>query len=234
MSSFSKIPLWRCSLNVFVIVFVFVFVFLVTLDKYLKGHNFQRSLFEGKCLCICLCVCLCHCLCLCFRGQKYQDRPLKLFSKCICHHHCFCLCHCICLCLGQVISHKHSDQMSQMSWVTLLCSQWNVWEDTFLDTSVYYTLLNRVSLYLLLIKAWVKNSDSIINWYSNNKIYTTRNTSFCREIRWLPAQANTQLLKYDLPTCPYMPIYGLTLRIGRGPAGNGQILVFVSLFCSAY
>ena len=104
----------------------------------------------------------------------------------------------------------------------------------FLGTFVYYTLLNRVSLYLLLIKAWVKNSDSIINWYSNNKIYTTRNTSFCREIRWLPAQANTQLLKYDLPTCPYMPIYGLTLRIGRGPAGNGQILVFVSLFCSAY
>ena len=52
----SKIALWRCSLNVFVIVFVFVFVFVVvfwlvrlyfpiSLIKCLKGEKFQRSLF---------------------------------------------------------------------------------------------------------------------------------------------------------------------------------------------
>ena len=49
---------WRYSLNVFVIAIVFAFVFLVvflfarlcfpiTLIKYLKGQNTQRSLFEG-------------------------------------------------------------------------------------------------------------------------------------------------------------------------------------------
>ena len=57
-SKVSKIALWRCSLNVFVIVFVIVFVFavvfllvrscfLITLIKCLKGQKSQRSLFEG-------------------------------------------------------------------------------------------------------------------------------------------------------------------------------------------
>ena len=61
-SKVSKIALWRCSLNVFVIVFVIVFVFvfvfvvvfllvrscfLITLIKCLKGQKSQRLLFEG-------------------------------------------------------------------------------------------------------------------------------------------------------------------------------------------
>ena len=61
-SQFSKIALWRCSLNVFVIVIVIVFVFVIVLFivfflvrlcflniliKCLKGHNSQRSLFGG-------------------------------------------------------------------------------------------------------------------------------------------------------------------------------------------
>ena len=56
----SKIALWRCSLNVFVIVIVFLFVFvfvvifllvrsrfLIALIKCLKGQKPQRLLFEG-------------------------------------------------------------------------------------------------------------------------------------------------------------------------------------------
>ena len=57
----SKIALWRCSLNVFVIVIVFLFVFvfvvifllvrscfLITLIKCLKGQKSQRLLFEWQ------------------------------------------------------------------------------------------------------------------------------------------------------------------------------------------
>ena len=76
----SKIPLWRCSLNVFAIVIVFLIVFLlvrscylITLIKYLISQKSQRPLFEGsKCICHCHCHCLCLCLCLCgclFVGQ---------------------------------------------------------------------------------------------------------------------------------------------------------------------
>ena len=52
----SKIPLWGCSLNVFVIVIVFAFVivfllvrscFLTTLIKCLKGHKSLGPLFKG-------------------------------------------------------------------------------------------------------------------------------------------------------------------------------------------
>ena len=57
-SKVSKIALWRCSLNVFVIVFVIVFVFavvfllvrscfLITLIKCLKGQKSLGLLFEG-------------------------------------------------------------------------------------------------------------------------------------------------------------------------------------------
>ena len=59
-SQVSRIALWRCPLNVFVIVFVYVFVFvsviisflvrsclLITLIKCLKGHKSLGSLFEG-------------------------------------------------------------------------------------------------------------------------------------------------------------------------------------------
>ena len=53
-SQVSKIALSGCSLNAFVIVIVFVFVFLlvrscfiITLIKCLKGHKYQRLLFQG-------------------------------------------------------------------------------------------------------------------------------------------------------------------------------------------
>ena len=43
---------------------------------------------------------------------------LKDRSKCICHRLCRYLC--ICLFVGHVISPYHSDQMSEMSWATIL------------------------------------------------------------------------------------------------------------------
>ena len=77
----SKIALWRCSLNVFVIVFVFVFVFVVVF------------LLVRSCFLITLIKCL--------KGQKSQR--LKVFSKCICH----CLCHCLCICLRHCLFVGH-------------------------------------------------------------------------------------------------------------------------------
>ena len=104
-SKVSKIALWRCSLNVFVIVIVFSsslslsftwsdHVFVTLSITCLKGQDRSVKVFS-KCLCICICICLCHSLCL-------------------------CLCNCLCRCLsvGQVMFSHHYYQMYQRSHVS--------------------------------------------------------------------------------------------------------------------
>ena len=89
MSHVTRIALWRCPLNVFVIVIVFDIVFafvIVFFGRVLSPHHSDQmslkvtSLWDGSLKVLSKCICLCHCLCLC---------------HCICH----CLCLCLCLCL---------------------------------------------------------------------------------------------------------------------------------------
>ena len=113
-SKVSKIALWRCSLNVFVIaivfviVFVFVVVFLVRSCFFHHWSNASKvkSLKDRSLKVFSNCICHCHCLCRCLfvghfmfsyhpvlKVKSFKDHSLKAFSKC----HCLCLCLCICL-----------------------------------------------------------------------------------------------------------------------------------------
>ena len=92
----SKIALWRCSLNVFVIVFAFVFA--LSLSFCWSGHA-SSPLWSNVSI-----------------VKSPKDRSFKVFSKCICH--CLCICLCRCFFVGQVMFPHHSDQMSQWSKVT--------------------------------------------------------------------------------------------------------------------
>ena len=96
----SKIPLWRCSLNVFVIVFVFEGVLQIhlSLSFCLPGHVFL-SLWANV-----------------FKVTSLKDHSLKVFSKCL------CICHC--LFVGQVMFSHQSDQMSQRSQMSTCRQGW--------------------------------------------------------------------------------------------------------------
>ena len=130
-SPVSWVALWWCSLNVFVFLIIFFWSGHVSSSPW-SNISKLTSLWDRSLKVLFECICLCHCLCL-------------------------CICHCHCLFYGQVMSHHHSDQMSQRSQVprTALwrCSL-NVFVIVIVFVFVIVFFLVRSCLLITLIKCF--------------------------------------------------------------------------------